>query len=321
MPHQARWREQHHPDAEAWTKAGKHGLAPARRPGGVRRRRRYVRARSRRARGARASRRPLRLRCPEHRRRTTSSLTAARSRSAAGCRAWHAASWSGAIAMTEPGAGSDLQGIKTTARRDGDHYVINGSKTFITNGCARRPRVPRREDRSEGGWAEGLSLLILRDEGPARATASAARSRRSAGTDRTPASCSSTTCVCRPRICSALPEGQGLFQMMEQLPYERLSDRRGRGRHGGAGRGHHDALREGAHGIRQAADGLPEHALQAGRVQDRGTVGRVFLDNCIERFIAGSSTQSPPRWRSTGSPKASAASSTSAFSCTAATAT
>ena len=40
----------------------------------------------------------------------------------------------GAIAMTEPGAGSDLQGVRTTAMRDGDHYVINGSKTFITNG-------------------------------------------------------------------------------------------------------------------------------------------------------------------------------------------
>ncbi len=40
----------------------------------------------------------------------------------------------GAIAMTEPDAGSDLQGIRTTAVRDGDHYVINGAKTFITNG-------------------------------------------------------------------------------------------------------------------------------------------------------------------------------------------
>ncbi|MDF5827467.1 acyl-CoA dehydrogenase family protein [Pseudomonas aeruginosa] len=39
-----------------------------------------------------------------------------------------------AIAMTEPGAGSDLQGVKTTAVLDGDEYVINGSKTFITNG-------------------------------------------------------------------------------------------------------------------------------------------------------------------------------------------
>ena len=40
----------------------------------------------------------------------------------------------GAIAMTEPGAGSDLQGIRTRAVRDGDHYVLNGSKIFITNG-------------------------------------------------------------------------------------------------------------------------------------------------------------------------------------------
>lgn len=39
-----------------------------------------------------------------------------------------------AIAMSEPGAGSDLRGMKTSARRDGDHYIINGSKTFITNG-------------------------------------------------------------------------------------------------------------------------------------------------------------------------------------------
>ncbi|MCH8507051.1 MAG: acyl-CoA dehydrogenase family protein, partial [Ectothiorhodospiraceae bacterium] len=40
----------------------------------------------------------------------------------------------GAIAMTEPGTGSDLQGIRTHAKKDGDHYVINGSKTFISNG-------------------------------------------------------------------------------------------------------------------------------------------------------------------------------------------
>ncbi len=39
-----------------------------------------------------------------------------------------------AIAMTEPGIGSDLAGMSTTARRDGDHYVVNGAKTFITNG-------------------------------------------------------------------------------------------------------------------------------------------------------------------------------------------
>ena len=40
----------------------------------------------------------------------------------------------GAFGLTEPGAGSDAQGIRTTAVRDGDHYVVNGQKTFITNG-------------------------------------------------------------------------------------------------------------------------------------------------------------------------------------------
>ena len=40
----------------------------------------------------------------------------------------------GAIAMTEPGAGSDLRGISTSAVLDGDHYIVNGTKTFITNG-------------------------------------------------------------------------------------------------------------------------------------------------------------------------------------------
>ena len=42
--------------------------------------------------------------------------------------------WVGSIAITEPGAGSDVANMRTTAIRDGDHYVINGNKTFITNG-------------------------------------------------------------------------------------------------------------------------------------------------------------------------------------------
>ena len=41
----------------------------------------------------------------------------------------------GGLALTEPDAGTDLQGIRMTARRDGDHYVINGTKTWITNGA------------------------------------------------------------------------------------------------------------------------------------------------------------------------------------------
>ncbi|MBX9388420.1 acyl-CoA dehydrogenase family protein [Streptomonospora nanhaiensis] len=65
-----------------------------------------------------------------------------------------------AIAMTEPGAGSDLQGIQTTAVRDGDHYVLNGQKTFITNGInADLVVVVARTD--PGAGAHGISLLAV----------------------------------------------------------------------------------------------------------------------------------------------------------------
>jgi acyl-CoA dehydrogenase len=68
-----------------------------------------------------------------------------------------------AIAMTEPGAGSDLQGIKTTARRDGDHYVINGQKTFITNGLyASLVIVACKTNQAEG--AKGISLIAVETE-------------------------------------------------------------------------------------------------------------------------------------------------------------
>ena len=65
-----------------------------------------------------------------------------------------------AIAMTEPGAGSDLQGMKTTAIKQGNHYVINGSKTFITNGgTANFIIVCAKTDPSEG--AKGISLFAV----------------------------------------------------------------------------------------------------------------------------------------------------------------
>ena len=65
-----------------------------------------------------------------------------------------------AIAMTEPAAGSDLQGIKATATREGDHYVLNGSKTFISNGIlADLVIVVAKTDPSAG--ARGVSLLVV----------------------------------------------------------------------------------------------------------------------------------------------------------------
>ncbi|MFE0704072.1 acyl-CoA dehydrogenase family protein [Streptomyces sp. NPDC058872] len=65
-----------------------------------------------------------------------------------------------AIAMTEPGAGSDLQGIRTTAEDRGDHWVLNGSKTFISNGVLADLVVVVARTTPEGG-AHGLSLLVV----------------------------------------------------------------------------------------------------------------------------------------------------------------
>lgn len=67
----------------------------------------------------------------------------------------------GAIAMTEPGTGSDLQGVRTSARLDGDEYVINGSKTFISNGqhCDLVVVVARTDPDAPG--SRGLSLFIV----------------------------------------------------------------------------------------------------------------------------------------------------------------
>ena len=70
-----------------------------------------------------------------------------------------------AIAMTEPGTGSDLQAVKTNAVMDGDHYVLNGSKTFITNGqLADLVIVVAKTDPKLG--AKGISLIVVETDTP-----------------------------------------------------------------------------------------------------------------------------------------------------------
>jgi alkylation response protein AidB-like acyl-CoA dehydrogenase len=97
-----------------------------------------------------------------------------------------------AIAMTEPGIGSDLASMSTRAIRDGDHYVVNGSKTFITNGI-NGDLVITAVKTDPAQRHRGISLLIV-ERG---------MDRRSASTPRTPPSCPSQTCACRWRTCSA----------------------------------------------------------------------------------------------------------------------
>ena len=107
----------------------------------------------------------------------------------------------GALAMTEPGTGSDLQGIRTTARRDGDHWILNGQKTFISSGImADLVVVAARTDpdRRLGGFS---LLVVERDTARVRAGPQARQDRPAR--PRTPPSCSSTTRGCRPTTCSA----------------------------------------------------------------------------------------------------------------------
>lgn len=130
----------------------------------------------------------------------------------------------GAIAMTEPGAGSDLQGVKTSAKRDGNHYVINGSKTFITNGQnANLIIVVTKTDPSKG--AKGTSLIIVETdevEGPDGGF------RRGRNLDKVGLKSNDTSELffndVRVPTANLLghEEGQGFYQLMQQLPQERL---------------------------------------------------------------------------------------------------
>ena len=71
----------------------------------------------------------------------------------------------GAIAMTEPGTGSDLKAVRTTARRAGDHYVLDGQKTFITNGINSELVIVVAKTEPELG-ARGISLLVVEEGAP-----------------------------------------------------------------------------------------------------------------------------------------------------------
>ena len=192
----------------------------------------------------------------------------------------------GAVAMTEPAAGSDLQGIKTTARRDGDHYVIDGSKTFITNGslagilCLAVKTDPR------APGLKGMSLLIV--EAADLPGYRVGRSLEKVGRH------AQDTCelffdAVRVPVSNLLgsAEGQGFAQMMQQLPFERLAV--------GVGA---VATAEQAVAIttkyvkERMAFGKPLIDFQNARFKlaeckTEAHVGRVFLDNCIERYLAG----------------------------------
>ncbi|GGC66170.1 acyl-CoA dehydrogenase family protein [Chelatococcus reniformis] len=124
------------------------------------------------------------------------------------------------IAMTEPGTGSDLQGVRTSAKRDGNQYVINGAKTFITNGqTANLICVVAKTDPAQG--AKGISLIVVE-------TDKVEGFRRGRNLDKIGQHSADTSELffdeVRVPTANLLGdrEGLGFVQLMQQLPQERL---------------------------------------------------------------------------------------------------
>ncbi|QWG13580.1 acyl-CoA dehydrogenase family protein [Bradyrhizobium sediminis] len=190
----------------------------------------------------------------------------------------------GAIAMTEPGTGSDLQGVRTTARKQGNNYVINGQKTFITNGQAADLVIV--VARTGGPGAKGLSLIVVE-------TADNDGFRRGRNLDKIGLNASDTSelffdnAVAPPENLLGGEEGSGFVQLMQQLPQERLLLAIG-------------AVASMERAIKLTADYTKERkafgqpiiefqntAFTLAERKTEATIARVFVDWCIERLIAG----------------------------------
>jgi acyl-CoA dehydrogenase len=191
----------------------------------------------------------------------------------------------GAIAMTEPGAGSDLKGIRTRAVREGDEYVINGSKIFITNGSiATILMLVVRTDPNDR--SRGLSILMVE-------TANLPGYRVGRVLDKMGMTAQDTSelffeDVRVPADCLlGGEEGRGMHMLMGDLPYERLTIALG-----GV------AAMEGAYEEtvrytreRQAfghkIGEFQNTRFKLAEVATQVRVARVFVDRCIEQLVKG----------------------------------
>ncbi len=191
-----------------------------------------------------------------------------------------------AISMTEAGAGSDLQAIKTTAIRDGADYIISGSKTFVTNGLnANILGLAVKTDPKAAG-PRGMSLLVFEPKGLAGYSVGAPLEKVGMHDQDT---CEIFFDDVRVPASSLLgaSEGKGFSQMMTQLSYERLMIAVAA-----------VATAEQAVTIttayardRKAFGGtlieLQNTRFKLAECKTESHIGRVFLDKCIEDHIAG----------------------------------
>jgi len=191
-----------------------------------------------------------------------------------------------AIAMTEPGAGSDLQGIRTTARRDGNHYVINGSKTYITNGqSADVIIVVAKTDPDKGAKGTSLILVEADRDGFARGRNLDKIGQHSADTSelffndvRVPI----TNCLGE--------ENRGFAYLMQQLPQERLQI--AVAAQAGAQRAFDEAVKftKDRKAFGKTVFDFQNTKFTLADLKSKLQVGWAHLDWCINRHVAGQLT-------------------------------
>jgi alkylation response protein AidB-like acyl-CoA dehydrogenase len=193
-----------------------------------------------------------------------------------------------AIGMTEPGAGSDLQGIRTTAVRDGDSYVVNGAKTFITNGInADLVIVVVRTDPDPAAGFRGMSLIVV-ERGMKGFERGRNLDKMGLKAQDTAELFFDNVRVPAENLLGA--EGSGFLSLKRNLPQERLAIAVG------AAASNEWALEVTAEYARtRYAFGKPIADQQNTRftlaeVATETQVARVFVDRCIELHNAGALT-------------------------------
>jgi alkylation response protein AidB-like acyl-CoA dehydrogenase len=194
-----------------------------------------------------------------------------------------------AIAMTEPGAGSDLQGIQTTARRDGDGWVLNGSKTFITNGINSDLVIVVARTDADAPAAKGTSLLVVERDMPGF---SRGRNLEKVGLKAQDTAELFFDDVRVPAENLLGTENGGFIHLMENLPQERLSIAVG----AVAACERMLAITH-EYVTSRTAFGRPVGKFQNTRfvmaeLQTETTIARTFLDECVRQLNSGELTVS-----------------------------
>jgi len=183
--------------------------------------------------------------------------------------------------MTEPGAGSDLQSIRTTAKREGDEWVINGSKTYITNGYNADVVVVVAKSNPELG-AKGTSLFIV-EEGMPGFTKGKRLKKLGLKAQDTSELFFDNVRVPASRMLGR--EGEGFIYLMQELPWERLMIAiRAVANAEAAVQWTNDYVHE------RKAFGKTVFDFQSVRfklaeLKTEVQVGRVFVDRCIESVL------------------------------------